>query len=299
MAAISRKRMIANPTRIIIPRLASGFSVPPLRRQRGKRVAVRAWVYRSTDLLFMHCNERIDHKQRLWSIGEAHCALQNRSFPTKLANVDHFCGLYDQLYIVTNWSLGEERWFLLSDPVLWASTEYLWMAQGLSFRHVACRTRQVLCRDTARLKWRIRDGPRIDRLDCFRVLFRSHPCRWRQCAGYNAHCHYRIWYACCSMPSSGCSPLHSWCCLWRSMDVCQWLCFLVRLTSSCCRDVDDIGFLEIILDCSSDPVTFLVPYRQMSEIDWAWIDPTQRWHPYRFYWFPAGNAYNFPEWWLS
>lgn len=67
---------------------------------------------------------------------------------------------------------------------------------------------------------------------------------------------------------------------------------LVPLPFSACSEVDDTCFLEIIRGFSFDLLVSLVAYCWSSKVDLAWIEPVQRFYPYRF---PAGHVYSIPE----
>lgn len=58
-------------------------------------------------------------------------------------------------------------------------------------------------------------------------------------------------------------------------------------------EVDDIGLLANICATSFDPVSSLIAYSSSLEVDWAWVDPAQRWYPYQF---SSGQVYDVPEW---
>lgn len=54
---------------------------------------------------------------------------------------------------------------------------------------------------------------------------------------------------------------------------------LVALPSGVPREVDDTGLLEIIRGSGTDPFASLIDNSWSSEVDWAWVEPVQRWYP--------------------
>lgn len=67
----------------------------------------------------------------------------------------------------------------------------------------------------------------------------------------------------------------------------------VTLPSGALREGDDIDLLEIICGNVFDPVRCLIAYRKLSDVDWAWVEPLQRWYSYQF---SSWEVYEVPEW---
>lgn len=55
---------------------------------------------------------------------------------------------------------------------------------------------------------------------------------------------------------------------------------LVPLPSCDRRKIDDICLLEILFGRGFGPVASLIAYSRSSQVDWAWVEPAQRWYLY-------------------
>lgn len=67
---------------------------------------------------------------------------------------------------------------------------------------------------------------------------------------------------------------------------------LVPLLSGVSREVDDIGLLQVIRDCNFDSAALLIAYNRVSEVDWVWVEPAQRFNPYQL---SSGQVQDVPE----